>query len=237
MVLLVLSLLLGTLPLAGTLPRMLMLAGVLVMGALSFWGAISGLRAAYRGARESARERAAREPPARERSARYSQRAMTPAKTPASTSSAMIPSPAGSRRWDRSIGPGLTMSKTRNSASAASLTASGRVLDQSHRDQGAGHLVDHDRGRVLVAAVLGYALRRPDAEDVSATVVAQYGPGPSSLSPKCSGSVPIEPTVPGATLDFPQPNQVAKTWALLDFGDDMRAKRYHAWDAAREVTP
>jgi CDP-diacylglycerol--glycerol-3-phosphate 3-phosphatidyltransferase len=47
MVLLVLSLLLGTLPLAGILPKMLMLAGVLVMGALSFWGAVSALRAAY----------------------------------------------------------------------------------------------------------------------------------------------------------------------------------------------
>lgn len=47
MVLLVLSLLLGTLPLSGSLPAMMMLAGVLVMGVLSFWGAISALRAAY----------------------------------------------------------------------------------------------------------------------------------------------------------------------------------------------
>jgi hypothetical protein len=47
LVLLVLSLLLGTLPVSGSLPHSLMLVGVGVMAALSFWGAVSALRSAY----------------------------------------------------------------------------------------------------------------------------------------------------------------------------------------------
>jgi CDP-diacylglycerol---glycerol-3-phosphate 3-phosphatidyltransferase len=46
LVLLVLSLLLGTLPIAGVLPHVLMLVGVGIMAALSFYGAVSALRAA-----------------------------------------------------------------------------------------------------------------------------------------------------------------------------------------------
>ncbi len=47
LVLLVLSLLLGTLPVAGALPHALLLVGVGIMAVLSFWGAVSALRSAY----------------------------------------------------------------------------------------------------------------------------------------------------------------------------------------------
>jgi len=60
LVLLVLSLLLGALPIAGLLPKVLTLVGVGLMALLSFWGAVSALRAARDALEPGSRDR---EPP------------------------------------------------------------------------------------------------------------------------------------------------------------------------------
>jgi CDP-diacylglycerol--glycerol-3-phosphate 3-phosphatidyltransferase len=66
LVLSVLSLLLGALPIAGHLPHVLMLVGIAIMAVLSFYGAISALRAAHAALSHSTEPRLA-EPRGRER--------------------------------------------------------------------------------------------------------------------------------------------------------------------------
>lgn len=63
LVLLILSLLLGTLPIAGVLPEVLMLVGVGLMAALSFYGAVSALRAARAALEPAPRNRDEPSPP------------------------------------------------------------------------------------------------------------------------------------------------------------------------------